>query len=64
MRKGNYVTHFLGKKARRQMKKIRERLFNRAYILKNYISLVSFLINMESSQLSTIVPSAPAPDSV
>ena len=46
------------------MKKIRERLFNRAYILKNYISLVSFLINMESSQLSTIVPSAPAPDSV
>ena len=41
------------------MKKIRERLFNRAYILKNYISLVSFLINMEPSQLSTIVPSAP-----
>ena len=59
MRKGKYVTHFLRKKARRQMKKFRGRLFNRAYILKNYISLVSFLINMKPSQLSPTIPSAP-----
>ena len=41
------------------MKKFRGRLFNRAYILKNYISLVSFLINMKPSQLSPTDPSAP-----